>query len=58
MFECYVQKDYNRDIDNNKGDMNLWENEMEKLQSLQELQLVWVKVLRKLMSNMEPKSVW
>ena len=47
MFECYVQKDYNKDIDNNKGDMNLWENEMEKLQSLQELQLVWVKVLQK-----------
>lgn len=36
----------------------LQENEMEKLQSLQERLLDWVKVLRKLMSNMEPKSVW
>lgn len=47
MFECYVQKDYNKDIDNNKGDMNLWENQMEKLQSLQERLLDWVKVLHK-----------
>lgn len=27
--------------------MNLWENEMEKLQSLQEQLLDWVKVLQK-----------